>query len=160
MHTAIHNNLKEHFVTRLLRFINLTTTESQRKRKRIRTYYLYPNICLCSRIFCSKYSEHFFGVSMCSVAFVEKRLRGIATLYLPNLSFFLNIYPAYLPSSNIMYTHTAIILRIFLDSPVIVTAFITIVFLIQVDLSHFFRIRKPIQGGNQSASSKAERCAL
>jgi len=25
MHTAIHNNLKEHFVTRLLRFINKTT---------------------------------------------------------------------------------------------------------------------------------------
>lgn len=25
MHTAIHNNLKEHFVTRLLRFINMTT---------------------------------------------------------------------------------------------------------------------------------------
>ena len=27
MHTAIHNNLKEHFIKRLLRFINLTTTE-------------------------------------------------------------------------------------------------------------------------------------
>jgi hypothetical protein len=27
MHTAIHNNLKEHFIKRLLRFINLTTTK-------------------------------------------------------------------------------------------------------------------------------------
>eukprot|EP00912_Choanoflagellata_sp_UC4_P000109 UC4_evm1s74 len=29
MHTAIHNNLKEHFIKRLLRFINLTTTECE-----------------------------------------------------------------------------------------------------------------------------------
>jgi len=27
MHTAIHNNLKEHFIKRLLRFVNLTTTQ-------------------------------------------------------------------------------------------------------------------------------------
>lgn len=33
MHTAIHNNLKEHFVTRLLRFINLTTTEYENQSK-------------------------------------------------------------------------------------------------------------------------------
>ena len=30
MHTAIHNNLKEHFIIRLLRFINLTTTEYEK----------------------------------------------------------------------------------------------------------------------------------
>ena len=29
MHTAIHNNLKEHFVKRLLRFVNLTTRECE-----------------------------------------------------------------------------------------------------------------------------------
>ena len=31
MHTAIHNNLKEHFVTRLLRFINKTAQEPRRQ---------------------------------------------------------------------------------------------------------------------------------
>ena len=33
MHTAIHNNMKEHFVTRLLRFINLTATEYENQSK-------------------------------------------------------------------------------------------------------------------------------
>ena len=29
MHTAIHNNLREHFIKRLLRFVNLTVTECE-----------------------------------------------------------------------------------------------------------------------------------
>ena len=67
MHTAIHNNLKEHFVTRLLRFINKTAemydedldkVEARKARRELKNAIFENDASLVPARYIAWYEEH------------------------------------------------------------------------------------------------------